>query len=250
MTDKKETKKKDLFKKLNAIMEEVGAIGKNQTNTLQKYNFRGIDDFLNALHPLFVKHGVMVIPKTLDIDYRETEIKKKGYSQIAKTAIERMEYTFINIDNPDERWATEIVGEGMDYSDKAVNKAHSAAQKYLLLQMFLVPTKDMAEADKESPEVKGIIKKELKNEEAEFEEIQSNEKADDGADKRRKMFYALLTDYAEQMKITTDLAKERVMIGYCESKGIPVTQHFSVLSIEQQREVNNMLYKKVGGKKQ
>ena len=141
---------RNLYQRLSDIMSDVGPIKKDQVNSFQKYKFRGIDDFQNALHPLFVKHGVIGIPKSIDTI---SEIMKnaKGGSQIR--VVETMEYTFINIDNPDERISTQIIAEGIDSSDKATNKAHSAAQKYVLMQMFLVPTEDVAEADEDNPDI-------------------------------------------------------------------------------------------------
>lgn len=43
--------------------------------------------------------------------------------------------------------ASKVVGEAFDFGDKATNKAMSAAHKYLLLQTFLIPTHDIADAD-------------------------------------------------------------------------------------------------------
>jgi predicted RNA-binding protein with PIN domain len=40
------------------------------------------------------------------------------------------------------------IGEAADTSDKATNKAMSAALKYALIQTFSVPTKDMDDADR------------------------------------------------------------------------------------------------------
>ena len=42
----------------------------------------------------------------------------------------------------------------MDYSDKSSNKALSAALKYALMQMFLIPTAELKDPDGDSPEIK------------------------------------------------------------------------------------------------
>jgi hypothetical protein len=41
------------------------------------------------------------------------------------------------------------VGEAMDSSDKASNKAMSAAHKYVLMETFLIPTKDVKDVEKD-----------------------------------------------------------------------------------------------------
>lgn len=44
------------------------------------------------------------------------------------------------------------VGEAMDSGDKGMNKAMSIALKYALMQMFLIPTEDIEDADSHTPE--------------------------------------------------------------------------------------------------
>ncbi len=43
-------------------------------------------------------------------------------------------------------------GEGLDNSDKATNKAMSGAMKYALIELFCVPTQDVEDSDRTSPE--------------------------------------------------------------------------------------------------
>ena len=42
-----------------------------------------------------------------------------------------------------------VPAEGIDSSDKATNKALSAALKYMLIQTFSIPTEDMTDSDSE-----------------------------------------------------------------------------------------------------
>ena len=41
--------KKNIFETINAVMEDVGAIGKDKKNQQQGFMYRGIDDVMNAL---------------------------------------------------------------------------------------------------------------------------------------------------------------------------------------------------------
>ena len=56
----------------------------------------------------------------------------------------------------DEDGASAIVGpawgEGLDSSDKSTNKASSGAIKYAMIQTFTIPTEDMQDADRTTPE--------------------------------------------------------------------------------------------------
>ena len=45
------------------------------------------------------------------------------------------------------------LGEGIDTADKASNKAMSAAMKYALIELFSVPTQDVEDGDRTSPEM-------------------------------------------------------------------------------------------------
>ena len=46
-----------------------------------------------------------------------------------------------------------MMGEAMDRGDKSINKAFSAAYKYLCLQVFCVPLEGEQESDSDSPEM-------------------------------------------------------------------------------------------------
>ncbi len=49
---------------------------------------------------------------------------------------------------------TTAIGEGIDYGDKAYNKAMSVAHKYALLQLFCIPTEDQKDPENENHELK------------------------------------------------------------------------------------------------
>lgn len=136
-----------IYTKLAAIMNDVTAIDKKQKNQAQGFLFRGIDDFMNALHTEFAKQGVIIIPKELD-HVQDSFESASGKIQFRSRV--HMEYTFICEDGSfitADGW-----GEAADNGDKGYNKCKSVALKYILMQMFLVPTKDIADPDKETPE--------------------------------------------------------------------------------------------------
>jgi len=55
---------KTVLKALAQVQADIAkqGISKSQENTYDKYKFRGIDDVLNALAPIFAKHGVVLVP--------------------------------------------------------------------------------------------------------------------------------------------------------------------------------------------
>lgn len=142
-----------IFKKMSEVMKDIGAIGKDQKNTVQGFKFRGIDQFVNALHPALNKHGVFMTPRATQFTQDVKDVtRSNGKAGVDKHVSIMMEYDF---------WAEDgskvtvgpIPAEGVDSGDKATNKALSAALKYALIQTFSVPTEDMAEADLDSPEL-------------------------------------------------------------------------------------------------
>ena len=50
------------------------------------------------------------------------------------------EFTWINVDNPEERMACRWYGQGIDSGEKGVGKAMTYAEKYFLLKFCHVPT--------------------------------------------------------------------------------------------------------------
>jgi hypothetical protein len=56
--------------------------------------------------------------------------------------------------------STDAIGEGMESGDKASAKAMSIAQKYAILQMFLVPTEEPKDPENDNPEVEPKTKRE------------------------------------------------------------------------------------------
>lgn len=151
-----------IFKKMALVMAEIGSIEKSQRNQAQGYAFRGIDQFVNALNPVLIKHEVFISPRCTSCTSEIKEVtRSNGKAGIDKHASILMEYDFIASDGSKVTIGP-IPAEGVDSGDKATNKALSAALKYALIQTFSIPTQDMEEADRESPVLGAPVKQEYK----------------------------------------------------------------------------------------
>lgn len=139
-----------ITERLLAIMRDLKGIEKSRVNMQLGYQYRGIDDVYNELHSLFAKHGVVLLPTVEKVMYKENTVERKGSPAIATRARVRVKYKFIGEEG--DSMETSFTGEGIDTGDKAIYKAYSGAQKYLLLQMFLIPT-EAAEPEQDSLEV-------------------------------------------------------------------------------------------------
>lgn len=134
-------------------MKDIGTVSKDQKNAAQGFKFRGIDQFVNALYPALTKHGVFMTPRVTSINQEAREVERSsGKKGVDKTVMLMVEYDFFAEDGS-KVTVGPVAGEGLDSGDKATNKALSAALKYALIQTFSIPTEDMVDADKESPEL-------------------------------------------------------------------------------------------------
>lgn len=132
---------------LAAVMGDVQAVGKDQQNAQQGYNFRGVDAVVNAAGPALRKHGVVVMPTVEDVTYREVEVGKNRTIQRECTL--RVRFDFVG---PAGDFMTAVVcAEALDSGDKATAKAHSVAFRTCLLQVLAIPTHDL-DPDAASPE--------------------------------------------------------------------------------------------------
>lgn len=137
-----------IFEAIHKIMADIGAIGKDQRNPQQGYNFRGIDDVYNTLHPLMVKYGVFVTPRVTEKTER-TETTARGSKLFFVGLL--VEHTFYAADG--SHVVATTYGEGMDSGDKAGNKAMSAAMKYALIETFCIPTAGALDSETDSHDV-------------------------------------------------------------------------------------------------
>lgn len=132
-----------VYKSILAVMSDLAkvGIGKDKRNQQQGFNYRGVDDVMNALAPLLVKHQLLVLPRVLKRDVLQRESKSGG--TLFCVTLE-MEFDFISVADDSKHTVGPIVGEGMDSGDKASNKAMSIAYKYACFQAFCIPTEATA----------------------------------------------------------------------------------------------------------
>ena len=149
----------NIFKAISAVMDDIGAVGKNNTNQIQKYKFRGIDDVMNALHPAMIKHHVFTVPEVIEANREERQGSKGG---LLIYSLVKVKYTFYTDDGSSVEAV--VMGEAMDSGDKSMNKALSAAFKYACFQTFCIPTEEMKDSETESPEVAGKSEEQLNKE--------------------------------------------------------------------------------------
>lgn len=136
-----------ILKKMHGIMSDIGAVEKSQKNRAQGFSFRGIDQFQNKLHGLLIKHKVVLVPQ---VTHRTDEQIESSSGKKQRSVNLVMRYSFMDIEDGSSLSAM-MPAEGLDFGDKATNKALSAAFKYCMIQLFSVPTEDQIDGDADSP---------------------------------------------------------------------------------------------------
>ncbi len=123
-----------VYAKIAAVQGDLAkqGIGKDSENTFDRYKFRGIDAVYNALAPLLAKHGLCVLPRIIERDCQE-RVSKKGDPMFYVTVT--AEFDFV-AESDGSIHTVRTYGEAMDRSDKATNKAMSAAYKYAAFMAF------------------------------------------------------------------------------------------------------------------
>lgn len=143
-----------VYEAIVKVQEDLAkkGVGKDQTNTFDRYKFRGIDDVYNALAPLLAKHKLCVLPKVLSRDSVE-RVSQKGQALFYVTVT--VEYAFVSAVDGSSHTVVSV-GEAMDRGDKATNKAMSAAYKYACFQAFCIPTEGDNDADSQTHTVEPV----------------------------------------------------------------------------------------------
>lgn len=119
-----------------AVMADVRALSKDQRNNSGGgFNFRGVDDVMNAVGPAMRTHGVFVIPTAVDLRTRDAQ------TTTGKAAHETMVVVSYTIHGPaGDTMPGAAAGESLDSGDKATPKAMSVAYRTFLLQALCLPT--------------------------------------------------------------------------------------------------------------
>ena len=141
-----------VYQAINKVQSELAKIGITKSRINQQgatYKFRGIDDIFNTISPLLAEHGLCILPRVLARECVE-RITSKG-SAIFYVTVE-VEFDFVCAEDGSKH-TVKTFGEAMDMSDKATNKAMSAAYKYAALQAFAIPTEGDNDTENHTPEV-------------------------------------------------------------------------------------------------
>lgn len=143
----------NIYETINSVHKDLASkgIAKDDTNTYDKYKFRGIDAVYNTVSPILAKHGLMILQRVLTCSTEQRVSQKGG---VLYSSVVDVEFDLIATDG--SKHTIKTFGEGMDRGDKSINKALTAAYKCGLFQAFCIPT-ESTDADAETHQVDHLM---------------------------------------------------------------------------------------------
>jgi len=126
----------NLRAKLVDVMAEVFGVAKNGQNTQGAgYTYQKAADIFPKVQKALCGHGIAFMANEISVEFPPSHETKSG--GVMFVAVVKMRYTFHDSES-DEVLVGEGSGLGFDTSDKALNKAKTAALKYFLKQTLLI----------------------------------------------------------------------------------------------------------------
>jgi hypothetical protein len=126
-----------IYELIADAMIAVDAVGKNGYNKHGNYAFRGIDDVINAVGPIFRQLRIVPVPKLQTVTYRDVQTSS------GKPSKETTLQVLYRFRGPAGDYEDVIVpGESMDSADKGTAQAMSVAYRIALLQLLCIPTNE------------------------------------------------------------------------------------------------------------
>jgi hypothetical protein len=132
---------------IRQVMQEVQGVAKNDKNTAQGFNFRGIDAVINKVGPALRKAGGFIVPRVIDKTAEVMPSARGGSLNVVRLTVEYAIYG-----SEGEPLVGTVVSEAFDSGDKATAKAMSVAFRTFLLQTLALPT-DEPDPDHDSYEI-------------------------------------------------------------------------------------------------
>lgn len=140
---------KNLYKAIFAVQKAIEPMKKTGKNAQQGYAYFSEAQVSEKVREEFDKNGLIFIPTR--IENKETrEIEKPdrdGNAKVSHLAIASVTWIIAHADSGEAIEGT-TENTALDTSDKAMNKAITAAVKYLFMKMFHISTGDDLEDDR------------------------------------------------------------------------------------------------------
>ena len=137
--------KLNLFQKIADVKANIDGFTKDTKG--YQYTYVSGSQVLHKIRAKMEEHNLLFMPSINSAEYKEIEVMVKGKMKPNILVSVDLKYTWINADNPEERFEMPFYAVGhQDDASKALGTALTYSERYLLLKMFNIPT-DEDDAD-------------------------------------------------------------------------------------------------------
>ena len=137
---------KQIFTSIPEAIKLIESVGKDHKNEKQGWKFRSIDDVYNAVNKAVKEVGITICPNYEIVTDSTNEITNSyGKKAMQNNVILKANYKLYAKDGSFIEVTT--FGKKLDYGDKGFNAAMSTAYKYMMFQVFCIPTEEESKVD-------------------------------------------------------------------------------------------------------
>lgn len=146
MSNSTQTEKLSLREKLFEVFRAIDGVAKTGENKSEGYSYAEASEVLRLIRNAFIAQKIICIPGATNA----THFTETGGRRFVTTV--DLTYRFIDVEST-ETIEVPWVGAGADIGgEKGLYKAYTGGLKYVLLDLFLLPTGDDPETDRNSEE--------------------------------------------------------------------------------------------------
>lgn len=135
-----------LATKIAEVISAVGYVAKDGENKFHAYRYASAAAIRAAVRQEMAKRHLTVHAESFDAKWETVEKQGKASERICTLMVK---FCFTDGDTGEVR-VVPMIGQGIDSGDKAFYKAMTGATKYVLIDVFMLPTCDDPEAEEEA----------------------------------------------------------------------------------------------------
>jgi len=146
----------NIYQRINNVMKVVKYVQKDASVSGKGGSYKAVthDQVVSVIREELVNNGIVVFPEQVDgaffqmrdMNATPNPVKMGLYGGTYK-------FTFVNVDNPEERFTTTVYAHANDNGDKAPGKALSYAAKSAYLKVFFLETGENDESREEQRDI-------------------------------------------------------------------------------------------------
>ncbi|AEM88916.1 ERF family protein [Streptomyces violaceusniger] len=135
-----------LHEAIRRVMRDMPPVPKQGYNEEDGYYYKRLEDVILKLREVCIVHGLTVLPV-------QVATNRTGHGPLVAVEV-RVTYDITGPDGKSK--AVQYAGEARSETDKGTQIAMSQCWKYLMTQVFMIPSEEDAEGDARSPRIPNV----------------------------------------------------------------------------------------------